>query len=233
MKCARCKNEAVEGITLCQPCREKNKERNARYVAANKEKVLACKKRYVENNQSKVNASKKRYVKNNPEKIASYTRVNSERKSIYRAGYNAEHREERLRYNQRYVLINAKKVSDYQKQYSRNNRLKINGHKQKYRKANPDKGNSWAAQYRAKKLSAFISTVNRKDIFERDGYICQLCGTGVLPFVPHQHPMYPTIDHIIPLSKGGTHEPSNVQTAHLGCNASKGARYEISNGYVV
>jgi 5-methylcytosine-specific restriction endonuclease McrA len=36
--------------------------------------------------------------------------------------------------------------------------------------------------------------------------------------------MSPTIDHILPLARGGTHEPSNVQAAHFGCNAAKGAR---------
>jgi 5-methylcytosine-specific restriction endonuclease McrA len=33
---------------------------------------------------------------------------------------------------------------------------------------------------------------------------------------------YPTIDHIIPISKGGLHEWNNIQLAHMGCNASKG-----------
>jgi 5-methylcytosine-specific restriction endonuclease McrA len=34
-------------------------------------------------------------------------------------------------------------------------------------------------------------------------------------------PMSPSLDHILPLSKGGTHEPRNVQLAHLGCNVRK------------
>jgi 5-methylcytosine-specific restriction endonuclease McrA len=34
---------------------------------------------------------------------------------------------------------------------------------------------------------------------------------------------YPTIDHIVPLSVGGTDTRDNVQIAHLFCNLSKGA----------
>jgi 5-methylcytosine-specific restriction endonuclease McrA len=37
-------------------------------------------------------------------------------------------------------------------------------------------------------------------------------------------PLAPTIDHIIALANGGTHEPTNVQCAHFICNATKGAR---------
>ena len=32
---------------------------------------------------------------------------------------------------------------------------------------------------------------------------------------------YPTVDHIVPLSKGGTHTWNNVQLAHMACNSGK------------
>ena len=34
---------------------------------------------------------------------------------------------------------------------------------------------------------------------------------------------YPSIDHVIPLSKGGTHSWDNVKLAHFSCNSAKGA----------
>jgi len=37
-----------------------------------------------------------------------------------------------------------------------------------------------------------------------------------------------TIDHIVPMSKGGTNEISNMQIAHLRCNQRKGNRVELS-----
>lgn len=63
----------------------------------------------------------------------------------------------------------------------------------------------------------------RVKIFERDGWICQLCGRPVERGVSvHQSPFAPTIDHIIPLSKGGKDSVANCQTAHYICNLRKG-----------
>jgi len=39
------------------------------------------------------------------------------------------------------------------------------------------------------------------------------------------YPMSLSIDHIIPLANGGTHEPKNVQIAHFICNSIKSNKY--------
>lgn len=77
---------------------------------------------------------------------------------------------------------------------------------------------------RARMRGAFVAPVFRKKVFESDGYRCHICNkmtkkTAVVP-----HPMAPTIDHLIPLAKGGTHEPINCRTAHFMCNSIKGDR---------
>jgi predicted nucleic acid-binding Zn ribbon protein len=61
-------------------------------------------------------------------------------------------------------------------------------------------------------------------IFERDGWRCQLCGKAVRRSAKVPHPLAPTVDHIVPVSRGGDHVPSNVQCAHFACNNRKGAR---------
>lgn len=76
---------------------------------------------------------------------------------------------------------------------------------------------------RATLKNAYVADVNRKDIYERDGWCCQLCGKAVKRDAEVPHPKAPTIDHIIPLADGGTHEPKNAQLAHFLCNAIKGA----------
>lgn len=74
---------------------------------------------------------------------------------------------------------------------------------------------------RARKREAFVAPVHRRRIFERDGWRCRLCGKKVKRDAVAPHPLAPVLDHIIPLAKGGTHEPANVQCAHFLCNSRK------------
>jgi hypothetical protein len=66
--------------------------------------------------------------------------------------------------------------------------------------------------------------VYRKRIFERDGWRCQLCHKKVRRDVDWLHDLAPTLDHIVPVTEDGRHEPANVQCAHRICNSFKGAR---------
>lgn len=77
---------------------------------------------------------------------------------------------------------------------------------------------------RARKRDAFVARVTRRSIFERDRWRCHICGKPVRRKAVVPHPLAPTLDHLIPLAEGGTHEPANVRTAHYRCNVAKGDR---------
>lgn len=62
------------------------------------------------------------------------------------------------------------------------------------------------------------------DIAERDGWQCHICQVPVDQKIPWPDPKSSSLDHVVALSKGGLHDPSNVRLAHLGCNSSKGDR---------
>lgn len=75
---------------------------------------------------------------------------------------------------------------------------------------------------RARLVGAFVAEVNAVEVFDRDGWICQLCGNPVDRNLRHPDLMAASLDHIVPLARGGTHEPDNCQLAHLICNSTKG-----------
>jgi 5-methylcytosine-specific restriction endonuclease McrA len=61
-----------------------------------------------------------------------------------------------------------------------------------------------------------------KRIILRTQELCGICGKPVDKSLRYPHPMSPTVDHIIPVSKGG--HPSdidNLQLAHWCCNRQK------------
>lgn len=76
---------------------------------------------------------------------------------------------------------------------------------------------------RARKRLARVEVFARREIFERDKWMCHLCRKKVHRKKVSPHPMSPTLDHVIPLADGGEHSRANVRTAHFICNAIKGA----------
>ena len=86
---------------------------------------------------------------------------------------------------------------------------------------------------RIQNASSKDSDINLFDLFQRDKGICWLCGEKCnyqdkeLKVSENGRkymatgPDYPSIDHIIPLSKGGLHIWENVKLAHKKCNIKK------------
>lgn len=90
---------------------------------------------------------------------------------------------------------------------------------------------------RARVFGCAVEGVDRFRVFERDGWVCQLCGKHVLRKAMRSketgrlHPRSPSLDHIIPLSKGGPHSESNCQCACLACNIKKGSKIVPSGAF--
>lgn len=50
---------------------------------------------------------------------------------------------------------------------------------------------------------------------------CYLCGRKTKLKSPRGDPLLATIDHVVPLSRGGTNEASNLRLCCRGCNKKK------------
>lgn len=94
--------------------------------------------------------------------------------------------------------------------------------------------NQRAALHRNRMLRRGAKTAEGYDPFEiaiRDGWICHLCNGSVAPHLRGtKGGDAPTIDHLIPISKGGLDTIDNVKLAHWSCNSRKGNRVEVGHG---
>jgi 5-methylcytosine-specific restriction enzyme A len=55
----------------------------------------------------------------------------------------------------------------------------------------------------------------RKRVMERDGWLCQPCKRAGRPRTGSE------VDHVVPLSEGGSNDPANLQTICTPCHESK------------
>lgn len=70
----------------------------------------------------------------------------------------------------------------------------------------------------------FRRQVTNTFLFARDGYCCQYCGRGTAELRPRESL---TRDHVVPLSRGGRNEWTNVVTACSPCNTRKANRLPL------
>lgn len=79
----------------------------------------------------------------------------------------------------------------------------------------------WSHEARARRYGVRVEHVDVMAVFERDRWSCGICGRAVDPLLLWPDPMSASLDHVVPLSRGGAHSMSNTQCAHLLCNTTK------------
>lgn len=77
---------------------------------------------------------------------------------------------------------------------------------------------------RVKSASTPGKPVRKLEIFERDGWICYLCGEETIKDAHWRNPRAPSLDHAVSVSRGGTNTPDNVFCTHRSCNGAKAAK---------
>jgi 5-methylcytosine-specific restriction endonuclease McrA len=65
---------------------------------------------------------------------------------------------------------------------------------------------------------------SRWEIFQRDNFVCHICGAPIDMNALAPTPMSPSIDHVIPIKLGGADTEDNVKAAHFICNSKKSDR---------
>ncbi len=144
------------------------------------------------------------------EKNKSLYSKNRDKYVAQKATYNKEHREE----------INAY-MRKRRATWTSEERQAQNDYLREWRRLNSDKVKDYGRVNRAKRKEAFVEHVPFETIWNRDEGVCQLCEKPIDPKLKFPDWDCATLDHIIPISKGGAHEMTNVCLAHWFCNWKK------------
>ena len=95
----------------------------------------------------------------------------------------------------------------------------------KWETNNPEKVREKRERRRAREIGAMVDgKIDRAALIERDNYTCYLCWKVLSPLTLTPHSDRLTVDHVVPLSRGGTHALDNLKVACLSCNDKKGAK---------
>lgn len=76
----------------------------------------------------------------------------------------------------------------------------------------------------AKRGATEAERISRTTVGIRDQWQCGICHHHVDRSLRYPDPMSPSLDHVVPLSDGGSHTYANVRISHLTCNVSRGNR---------
>ena len=79
-----------------------------------------------------------------------------------------------------------------------------------------------SSKCRPKKGSRSLSPSLRMAVLERDGWVCHLCGRRIGRTANANSAAGASVDHLVPVSCGGSDDLSNLAAAHRGCNSSRG-----------
>lgn len=81
---------------------------------------------------------------------------------------------------------------------------------------------------KAKQNGKVDNTITLDKLIKRDNNICYICNKecNELDYIYQGNTFiagnyYPSIDHVVPIAKGGTHEWNNIRLAHRICNSIK------------
>jgi len=162
----------------------------------------------------------------------AYYLVHKDRVAALGRAYYLANRDEVILQQRAYRLANHDKVTAHDRSRYIDRKDRTSEYSRAWCLANPDKvaayGRAWRGANpamvcakgklrRARKLGAggSITLDQWKAIQSAYEWRCAYCG---------KKPAKLTQDHVIPLSRGGSHTPANIVPACTSCNSSKGAR---------
>lgn len=248
-KCGQAKPATAEYFDGCKTCKHGLRpdckacrvEYQRAYREANKEQVAEYKRVWYETNRGRISEQKRaRYWAdvgraNEQRRISPEAR--KERRAEYQRAYREANRERIAEYQRAYREANRDRLRAYDRARYPARRENVLEYLRAYYEANKEKfrtaGHKWKLTNKERRVALDRAAVERRrarnlgaegtytaaDVqaqYERQKGRCYWCGVRV---GDTYH-----VDHVVPLSRGGSNWPENLVVACPTCNMSKGAK---------
>lgn len=180
----------------CDICDQK-----IRYIKTNK--CVRCQSEYA-----------KKYRESNRDRILEVQKIWREENPDYGRIWYEDNKDRRLKQMKQYRLENYQKTLETSRRYYKNNAKKVCKRTSQYKKDNPDKRRTWDNNRRAREQQSEGSYTTEEwlELCDFHGNKCLCCGKTDVKL---------TVDHVVPLKKGGSNLITNIQPLCLPCNLSK------------
>ena len=197
-------------------CTEKMREYKQKWRDANREKCREYSRKFRASNPEKAREAVRASGAKHPETKRDYRVANADKVRDYMRNYHAAHRDKSRESARKYRAANPEKDRERHRKYNAANKDKSRERLRKYRATHPDVVRAQKHRRRSLINTSIVDAPTARQIEEIMREPCIYCGE------PSEH-----LDHVIPLSRGGTHEIDNLVPACAKCNVSKWAKLPV------
>lgn len=129
----------------------------------------------------------------------------------------------------KYYEANKEKIQKYLHEYNKENNEKLTAQKREYYKNNKDAHQAAMRRREIAKRGTRVEKYTKQNILDKWGTCCHICKEEIDLTAPRSQRYKGwerglQLDHVIPVSKGGTDTIDNVKPAHGICNLSKATK---------
>lgn len=207
---SECKKCGLAGRAAYNLARKVEKRAyNQAYYAAKHSEILAQKKEYYQANAEEIRAKKRTYQQANLELL----REKAKR-------YHATHKQQRRAAWERWYYAATEQVREYRRKYRQEHLAEVKAKLREWQKRNPGRVAYHNHNRRIAKRNGDYTQVEWQALCEAVNHICPRCGQK----------RRLTVDHVVPLSRGGKNDITNIQPLCSWCNISKGTKIEDYRG---